>query len=114
MKYSNFDYMKSFSNNDTNFIIEMIDLFIAKAPSDMEKLQSLIAAQAWQEAYKAAHSYKSSVNFVANEVYKSFVVSLEANLKYQKNLKEVKEEFELLKMMNQALIDELLAEKQNL
>ena len=56
-----FEYLNEITGNNREIIGQIVTLFIAEAPKDLEKLVELCTEKNWEAAGKQAHKLKSSV-----------------------------------------------------
>ena len=52
------------SGNDTEFIVEILDMFVPKAAEEIDRTKKLIAAREWKEAEFVVHRLRSSAGSV--------------------------------------------------
>lgn len=60
----NLDYLREISNNDEDFLIDMINTFIESAPETLDEMQKQMEDSKWEMVAKTAHKFSSSVKFI--------------------------------------------------
>ncbi len=81
---ANLDYLKAFSNNDIDFMQEMIYMFIYGMPEAISKLKEYQAEKNWKMVYKTAHRMKSNFMMMGMKSQEKSVETLEMLTKQQK------------------------------
>jgi len=107
-KLVDLSYLRNVSNNDENFIKEMIDTFLKNTPIALSEAQKFSNEKNWHELGRTIHRIKPSITFMGITHMKDRVIALEALCgKEPINEKLIQSELDhLLQICNEAL-DEL-------
>ena len=76
-KITNLGYLKKISDNNRDFIVDMISSFIEQTPRDIRKLKSAAAAEDWEEVANVAHKIKPSITFMGIESIKRSISDIQ-------------------------------------
>ena len=82
-------YLEDFSDNDREFVREMIETFLKKSGNDLQRITDALAASDWQQLYEAVHKIKPSITFMGIHALKDDVVVLEQYAQQRAHLDEV-------------------------
>lgn len=63
-KVINLNYLKELSGGDSQFIKEMLEIFLANYPKYMKKLTTGIEVKEWVEIRKMAHKIKPTLAYI--------------------------------------------------
>ncbi len=77
-KLVDLSYLRNVSNNDENFIKEMIDTFLKNIPVALEEAQKFSEEKNWHELGRTIHRIKPSITFMGITNMKERVTALEA------------------------------------
>lgn len=109
-----FSYLKKFTNNNSDMVKSMVELFLKNAPEDFVLVNSNLESGDWAKVHLHLHNLKSSFNFVANQELKNQLLVLEqASKKFRDGESaeiqpiEFSMQLKLLEMNFEALIEEL-------
>ena len=78
-KTTDLSYLKSMSDNDTKFIVEMVQSFINQTPVDLSKIKDHFSNNELEEAANLLHKMKPSIAFMGIHQLKDLIVEMEAN-----------------------------------
>lgn len=70
-------YLRSISDNDKQFIKEMIDAFLEMTPVLVAQMRSLAKEKRWVELGKTAHQMKPSLQFMGMEPTRQIIREIE-------------------------------------
>lgn len=70
-------YLRSISDNDKQFIKEMIDTFLETTPILLSQMRSLAMEKRWIELGKTAHQMKPSLQFMGMEPARQVIREIE-------------------------------------
>ena len=79
-------YLQEISNNDSNFIDELISMFLEQIPQYQESLNGLYNAKDWYNLGRMAHKAKSAVLMMGMKSLAEDLKNLEENAKQGKNI----------------------------
>jgi len=63
-KVTNLTYLNEISKGDTNFIKEMVSIFLSESPNEIAQLEKAIAMVNFDKIRSVAHHMKSTIPFV--------------------------------------------------
>ncbi|MET0760395.1 MAG: histidine kinase [Flavobacterium sp.] len=79
------------SDNDPEFVSEIINLFVTEVPSDLEQVKEGIEEKNHKKAYSYAHKIKPSLDLLGLNVAYEEILQIEAWTKTEGKKKEIKE-----------------------
>ena len=79
------------SDNDPEFVSEIINLFVTEVPSDLEQVKDGIEEKNHKKAYSYAHKIKPSLDLLGLNVAYEEILQIEAWTKTEGKKKEIKE-----------------------
>lgn len=115
MAYKNYThidltYLYDMSDNDNQFIIEIMKIFIEQVPGELEKLAIAIDGQEWSSVHSIVHKLKSSVNHVGIKSIIPIIQQIESNTHDLVNLDTIQSKYLQIKTVCFAAIEELKTE----
>lgn len=81
------------SDNDPEFVSEIINLFVAEVPVDLEQVKNGIEEKDYKLAYSYAHKIKPSLDLLGMNVAFEEILQIEAWTKNEGKKKEIKETY---------------------
>jgi len=90
-KLINLSYLKSISNGDNTFILELIKMFFEQVPEYQKMLHQLYNKKDWYNLARTAHKAKSAILMVGMDKLAAELKKLEENAKEEKNIHEYQE-----------------------
>ncbi|WP_020526425.1 Hpt domain-containing protein [Flexithrix dorotheae] len=103
---TSFSYLSEFSENDTGFMREMVDVFIEETPREIQKLQFALSKKDWKTIGSIAHSLKTSVRLMGMEEIHVDVEELEIMGKSKQNVKLIPERTaKIIKICEEAVVE---------
>jgi PAS domain S-box-containing protein len=84
-----FTYLRSVSNNNEEFIKEMIQTFVQTMPGILHQMSACLNQKNWTQLSKLAHQIKPSFTLMGITELRSTIVFIEENGKSETNLPEV-------------------------
>ena len=79
------------SDNDPEFVSEIINLFVTEVPSDLDQVKDGIEEKNHKKAYSYAHKIKPSLDLLGLNVAYEEILQIEAWTKTEGKKKEIKE-----------------------
>lgn len=107
-------YLKGISSGSTEFMIDIIDLFLTQMPDYFEQLDQLIKEENWLKAAEIAHKIKPSLTFMGVQSAMESMAEIEMNARNLENLDKIPASFKILKEMSVDLFVKLAAFKSEL
>ena len=94
-KLIDLSYLQSVSNNDKQFIQEMIDTFLESMPKSIVDITRNVEVKDWESLAKAIHKIKPSLTMMGMQTLKSAAIELEQMCKSEILIKAIPSESEL-------------------
>ena len=94
------------SDNDPEFVMQIITLFITELPDDVKLIESGIKIKDYKQAYAYAHKIKPSLDLMGMTVAYQEILEVEAWTKAEGKRKEIVDTFESI----QSQIDKAIKE----
>ena len=107
-------YLRGISSGSTEFMIDIIDLFLTQMPDYFEQLDQLIKEENWLKAAEIAHKIKPSLTFMGVQSAMESMAEIEMNARNLENLDKIPASFKILKEMSVDLFVKLAAFKSEL
>jgi len=85
------------SDNNPEFVLQTIKLFVAKIPKDLAEIKRAIKTKDYKHAYSYARKVKPSLDLFGLKVAFEEILQVEAWTKTEGKKKEIKETFKSLK-----------------
>lgn len=106
-------YLREMSDNDINFITEMVSSFINQSPKDIENIWFHFTNNELDEVANLVHKIKPSITFMGIHELKDLVLNIEADAKHKK-VENLEDQLKLFDQICKKAIQELKAELGNL
>lgn len=90
-KKVNFDlaYLRSVSNNDQEFIKEMIQTFVQSVPQVLREMEVAVSTEKWEQLSRLAHQIKPTFSLLGMDSLRKTVFYIEENAHQKTNLGEL-------------------------
>lgn len=108
---TSFDFINSFSDNNKDFVLSMIDVFLEQTPNELSNMEEALHNEDWIKLSKSAHTLVTSVKFMGIFTIVDDLKSIENNCKDGVNLDEVPHTFLKVKSTCIDAIEELELKK---
>lgn len=95
------------SDNDPEFVNQILSLFVNEIPDDLEEIKEGIKKGDHKHAYAYAHKVKPSLDLLGLKVAFEEILQIEAWTKAEGEKKEIKETFKSVKTQVEDAIKEL-------
>jgi CheY-like chemotaxis protein len=82
-------YLRSISNNNEDFVKEMIQTFVQSVPGILSEMQRCVEDKNWEKLSKLAHQIKPSFTLLGVHDLRNTIVFIEENGKNNTNLPEL-------------------------
>jgi HPt (histidine-containing phosphotransfer) domain-containing protein len=82
-------YLEEVSGGNNEFIIEMIDLFLAQTPGHIDELLAAVSAMDWKKIAELAHKVKPTLAFMGVESVKEVMAEIESNGRNEENYEDI-------------------------
>lgn len=107
-------YLRGVASGSTEFMIDIIELFLSQIPEYFEQLDQFIEDKNWADAAEMAHKIKPSLTFMGVQSAMDKMAKIEMNARKLKNLETIPKEFKFLKDMSVDLFVKLAIIKTDL
>jgi HPt (histidine-containing phosphotransfer) domain-containing protein len=95
------------SDNDPEFVLQIVTLFVNEIPSDIAEIKEGIKKKDHKYAYSYAHKIKPSLDLLGLKVAFEEILQVEAWTKIEGEKKEIKETFKSIKQQVKNAVKEL-------
>lgn len=95
------------SDNDPEFVMQIITLFVTEVPEDMKQIDLGIEEKDHKLAYSYAHKIKPSLDLMGMTVAHQEILEVEAWTKREGKRKEIKDTFESVKNQVEKAVKEI-------
>lgn len=95
------------SDNDTEFVMQIITLFVTEVPEDMKQIEVGIENKDYKQAYAYAHKIKPSLDLLGMTVAHQEILEVEAWAKREGKRKEINHTFESIKSQVEKAVKEI-------
>lgn len=108
-KVIDLSYLKEMSDNDAEFITDMIQSFINQAPKDIENIWFHYSNLEYESVANLIHKIKPSITFMGIHACKDLVLEIEENIRHNKT-DQLKGQLETFEKLCRLAIEELQEE----
>ncbi|RKD14346.1 histidine phosphotransferase [Pelobium manganitolerans] len=96
-KVIDLSYLQEVASDNSDFMVEMIDIFLAQTPEYMSTLEEAVNTQTWAKIAEMAHKIKPTLAFMGALEAKESMASIEARARGQEDYEGIKKDFAVLK-----------------
>jgi PAS domain S-box-containing protein len=107
-------YLREISDNNDEFIIQMIELFLQKTPGAIVDMNTSFKEQNWKELRMIAHRIKPSFNYVGASVIQKKLALIENYSESQSNLDKIEGLIQEVESSSKSVFSELETELKNM
>ncbi len=107
-------YLKEVSDNNSEFMIEMIDIFQAQTPGYVNQLEAALSIEDWKRVSEMAHKIKPTLTFMGVESAMLVMTSIESRARDGVDFEGIKADFEDIKEVLQIIYLKLEDKKKEL
>ncbi|MBK0382405.1 Hpt domain-containing protein [Pedobacter sp. SD-b] len=107
-------YLQELADDNTDFIVEMIDIFLMQTPDYVAALEAGVVAKDFKAIGDAAHKIKPTLSFMGLALAKETMVSIEARARNQDDYMGILQDFESLKLVFDKVYIKLKEKKEEL
>lgn len=100
-------YLREMSADSAEFMIEMLDAFLAQTPIYMADLEREIVAKDWKKTSEVAHKIKPTFFYVGRADARDHMQEMERNARELKNIETIAPAFEQIKNFVSILYQQL-------
>lgn len=95
------------SDNDPEFVMQIISLFVSEVPDDMKQIETGIEEKDHKLAYSYAHKIKPTLDLLGMTTAYQEILEVEAWTKREGKRKEINETFESIKNQVEKAVKEI-------
>lgn len=95
------------SDNDPEFVIQIISLFLTEVPQDLKQIDLGIKTKDYKLAYSYAHKIKPSLDLIGMNVAFQEILEVEAWTKREGKRKEIEHTFESIESQIDKAVKEI-------
>jgi HPt (histidine-containing phosphotransfer) domain-containing protein len=106
LKY-NLSKVYALSDNDSEFVHQILTLFVTEVPDDLEQVKEGIKKKDHKHAYAYAHKIKPTLDLLGLNVAFEEILQVEAWTKVEGKKKDIKETFKSIKNQVEEAIKEI-------
>ncbi|TKB95272.1 Hpt domain-containing protein [Pedobacter cryophilus] len=90
-------YLRDVASDNTEFMIEMIDIFLAQTPGYVEQLTTAVDQKDWSKMAELSHKIKPTMSFMGVESAKNTLGEIETKSRNQEDYEGIVAEFDKMK-----------------
>jgi PAS domain S-box-containing protein len=103
----NLDFLKEISENNDQFFVEFIQMFLQNTPASISEIENAISNQNWEAIRQAAHKMKPSFNYVGLKELSGISAKIEDLAKRNEDMEMIKTNIEQIKKVCEIAYTEL-------
>ena len=107
-------YLREVASDNTEFMIEMIDIFLAQTPGYIDQLTEAINQKNWSKISDLSHKIKPTMSFMGVESAKDTLGEIELKSRNQVDYEWIVEEYNKLKDVFKIMLVKLEEKKKEL
>lgn len=100
-------YITQVAKGNTDFIHDMVDIFISKTPAYLEEMRSYLDAQDWPALGFLAHKLKATYAYMGISTLKQILVLIEKSAKTETDLELIPGHLDFLVLHTKQAMQEL-------
>ena len=104
-------YLREVASDNTEFMIEMIDIFLAQTPGYIDQLTTAIDQKDWSKMAELSHKIKPTMSFMGVESAKNALGEIELKSREQIDYEWIVEEYDKLKAVFKIMLVKLEEKK---
>lgn len=110
----NLTYLNDIASGSSEFMIEMIDMFLEQTPGYVEDISLAISNQNWNTVADISHKIKPTFAFMGLESAKDSMAEIERKARNQDNVQEIESAFKSIQAISKQLFVKLEQVKEGL
>ena len=107
-------YLREVASGNTEFMIEMIDIFLAQTPGYIDQLTVAIGQKDWTKMAELSHKIKPTMSFMGVESAKETLGEIEIKSRKQVDYDWITEEYDKLEEVFKIMLLKLVEKKKEL
>lgn len=107
-------YLQEVANDNTEFMVEMIDIFLAQTPEYVQSLSDAVANKDFSKIAEMAHKIKPTLAFMGANKARDTMASIELRAREKENYEAIAEDFKNLKGDLDLIFEKLIEKRKEL
>ena len=107
-------YLKEVASDNTEFIIEMIDIFLVQTPGYVDQLTEAVDHKDWSKIAELSHKIKPTLSFMGVESAKNTLGVIETKSRNQEDYEGIVTEYNKMKEVFKVVFIKLEEKKKEL
>lgn len=107
-------YLQEVANDNTEFMVEMIDIFLAQTPEYVQSLSDAVANKDFSKIAEMAHKIKPTLAFMGANKARDAMASIELRAREKENYEAIAEDFKNLKGDLDLIFEKLIEKRKEL
>ncbi len=103
----NLSYLSDIASGSSEFMIEMIDMFLEQTPGYVDEMSQAISNQSWSTVADIAHKIKPTFAFMGLESAKDSMAEIERKARNQDNVQDIEGAFKSIQAISKQLFVKL-------
>lgn len=95
MELVDYSFLEELSENDSQYIYNILDIFLGSVPEGMDNLKGYVKANDWENIYKQSHALKSSFSIIKVSDMYDWLAGIEAEAMNKADSNKIKDLFSL-------------------
>ncbi len=105
--YYNLSKVYALSDNDPEFVNEILQLFISEVPQDLEQIKAGIKDKNYHQAYSFSHKIKPTLDLLGLNIAFEEILQIEAWTRREGKRKEIKDSYKAVETQIEKAIKEI-------
>lgn len=107
-------YLSEVASGNNEFIVEMIDIFLAQTPGHVNELNTAIQAKDWKKIAEIAHKIKPTLAFMGVESAREVMAEIEKDARNEENYEGIVTKINKMEDVFKTIFSKLEIKKQEL
>ncbi|QEK50660.1 Hpt domain-containing protein [Pedobacter aquae] len=107
-------YLREVASENTEFMVEMIDIFLDQTPGYLSSLNDAIESKNWQKIAESAHKIKPTLGFMGIESARETMAEIELNASKQEDFENIVLKYNQMQEVFKTIFIKLEEKKQEL
>ena len=103
----NLSKVYALSNNDPDFVLEIVQLFVSEIPKDLKQMEHGIKGKNYKQAYAFAHKIKPSLDLLGMNIAYDEILQVEVWSKAEGKRREIEATYQSIKSQLEKAIKEI-------
>lgn len=107
-------YLTEVASGNNEFIVEMIDIFLAQTPGHVNELNTAVETKEWKRIAEIAHKIKPTLAFMGVESAREVMAEIEKDARNEENYEGIVSKISEMQDVFKSIFSKLEAKKQEL